>query len=230
MPSALSAADVGAEGRMARCESCGTAWLARHFPDDVLSRGKRALPRQTLIIEGEIVRPRDRSAWATSGRQPPTVRGVLPREIPKPLVSGHARRKDRRLAAAIVAGGVILVAVVTTPILTALPGLAGLFADEPLAFAGVKSTFLRTHDQDAIVVEGELVNTTHHAVEVPAIRISLRDARSEEVFSWVVNPATAEVDAGAAIGFRSALASPAPGGDHVALSLAPRTGVAVGMR
>jgi hypothetical protein len=45
-----------------------------------------------------------------------------------------------------------------------------------------------------------------------------------------VEPAAAELDAGAAIGFRSALASPLPGGDHVALSLAARTGVAVGMR
>ena len=123
-----------------------------------------------------------------------------------------------------------MVAMVVIPILTALPGLAGLFAGEPIAFTGVRSTFLRSQDQDAIVVEGELVNTTDRTVGVPAIRISLRDAGSEEVFSWLVEPAAAELNAGASIGFRSAVASPVPGGEHVALSLASRTGVAVGTR
>ena len=87
-----------------------------------------------------------------------------------------------------------MLAGLVAPILTALPGLAGLFEDDELAFANVKSTFLRAHGHDAIVVEGDLVNTTAHGVAIPAIRISLRDARSEEVYSWLVEPAAAELD------------------------------------
>ena len=69
------------------------------------------------------------------------------------------------------------------------------------------------------------------AVAVPAIRVSLCAMRDvEEVYSWLVEPAAAELDAGASIGFRSALASPLPGGERVALSLVGRTGVAIGMR
>ena len=116
------------------------------------------------------------------------------------------------------------------PIVTAIPGLADLFQGDALAFIGVKSSFLRVGGKDAILVEGELVNTTGHTVAVPAIRISLRDAGAEEVYAWLVEPAAAELDAGASLGFRSALAPPVAGGEHVALSLAERAGPTVGMR
>jgi hypothetical protein len=102
---------------------------------------------------------------------------------------------------------------------TALPGVGELLHGEALAFSGVKSTFLANRGQPTIVVEGELRNRSGGTVAVPAIRVSLRNAESEEVTAWSVEPSVAELDAGASIGFRSALAPPAASGDHVALSL-----------
>ena len=229
MPSPFTAAEVGRAGRMARCEGCGTAWLGPPAPRGSYVR-QRALTHQPLIIEGEACRLRRLAPAAPPrfGQGPRSVETSRP--AAKPANAAGRPRRNGRVLAAVLAAGFAMLAGFVAPILTALPGLAGLFEVDELAFANVKSTFLRAHGHDAIVVEGALVNTTAHGVVVPAIRISLRDARSEEVYSWLVEPTAAELDAGASLGFRSALASPLPGGEHVALSLAGRTGVAIGMR
>jgi hypothetical protein len=41
---------------VARCECCGTAWLARAFDDDAFARALWASPRRPVIIEGEVMR------------------------------------------------------------------------------------------------------------------------------------------------------------------------------
>jgi hypothetical protein len=136
----------------------------------------------------------------------------------------------RRLGPVLFAAALTIVAAFSAPTVTALPGFAELWQGEALTFTGVKSTFLTLRGEPAIVVEGELRNTSGRAAGVPAIHVSLRNAAGEEVYAWSVEPAVIELDAGASLGFRSALASPAPGGDHVALSLAERAGTIVGMR
>jgi hypothetical protein len=210
MPSPFTAADVGREGRMARCEGCGTSWLARQLPEDGHARA-RALARPPLIIEGEACRLRPRIAPVAPPRfgQGPRPSVETGKPAAKPENGVDRRPRGGRGLAAIIAVAFAVLAGLVAPILTALPGLAGLFADDELAFANVKSTFLRAHGHDAIVVEGDLVNTTAHGVAIPAIRISLRDARSEEVYSWLVEPTASALDAGESLGFRSALAGDA---------------------
>lgn len=140
------------------------------------------------------------------------------------------RAGSRWLGLVLLAVALVLIAGFAAPIVTAIPGLADLFQGDALTFAAVKSSFLRVRGEDTLVVEGELINTSGHTVAVPAIRISLRDAGAEEVYAWLVEPAAAELDAGASLGFRSALAPPTAGGEHVALSLAERAAMTVGMR
>jgi hypothetical protein len=111
---------------------------------------------------------------------------------------------------------------IATPVVLALPGLAALFRGDALAFNRVKSAFLQVDGGTAIVVEGELVNTSGRTAKVPAIRVSLRDGRADEVYAWVVEPAATELAAGAALGFRSAQALPDAGASEVAVSLADR--------
>jgi hypothetical protein len=145
--------------------------------------------------------------------------------VPPGWPAGH-----RRLGPALFVVAIIVIVGFAAPIVTAIPGLAGLFRADEIAFAGVKSAFLRQRGEDTIVVEGDLVNTTGHAVTVPAIRISLRDGAAGEIYAWLVEPTASELAAGASLGFRSAMAPPVAGGEHVALSLAERAGPAVGMR
>jgi hypothetical protein len=127
---------------------------------------------------------------------------IPPSTAPGKTGAGQARSPgwragSRRLGLGLLAVALVLIAGFAAPIVTAIPGLADLFQGDGLAFAGVKSSFLRVRGEDTILVVGELVNTTGHTVAVPAIRISLRDAEAEEVYAWLVEPAAAELDAGA---------------------------------
>src|SRR5258707_410478 len=153
MPSAFSAAEVGPEGRMARCESCGTSWLAREINEDAYAK-RRALTRRPLIIEGEAYRlpPRPTPAVPPRFGQGPRRSVEATRQLAKPERAAEQRPRNGRALAAVVAAGFAVLIVFVAPIAMALPGLAGLFAADELAFANVKSTFLRVHGHDAIIV------------------------------------------------------------------------------
>ena len=150
--------------------------------------------------------------------------GLVPRQVGRP----GWRAGRRRLGPVLFAVAVTIVAAFAAPTVTALPGVGALLHGEALALTDVKSTFLANRGEATIVVEGELRNKSDSAAAVPAIHVSLRNTAGEEVSSWSVEPSVAELDAGASIGFRSALAPPVAGGDHVALSLVERSDTIIG--
>jgi hypothetical protein len=89
----LSADEVGAEGRLACCESCGTSWLARHHHEEKLRQALKALPRQPLIIEGELAPRRLAAATTADGRRAAAPAGAS-RSSPHPV--GERRERDAR--------------------------------------------------------------------------------------------------------------------------------------
>ena len=132
-------------------------------------------------------------------------------------------KTDRRVIAALMAGFVLLAAV--------LPAVAAFLArDEGFALEAISSRFVGRGDASAIVVEGRLVNHAHRAEPVPAIRVSIRTEDDVEVYSWVVEPTITRLDAGASLGFRSALAPPLPDAGKIAVALADRPARADGTR
>src|SRR5262249_36082738 len=98
---------------MARCERCGTSWLARHFHDTTLLAWPRRLPaRRPLIIEGEAI---PTTGWptraATTQRVAPSPPAAHePRA--SPTSGGEARHKPRRVSRAILAMVLVAAAVV----------------------------------------------------------------------------------------------------------------------
>jgi hypothetical protein len=126
--------------------------------------------------------------------------------------------------AAIGFGAIVAVVLLRSPILAALPG--GL-PDEVrnLEFTRIHSETLDRKGTTTLVVEGEVVNRSDAAVDLPAIRITLRSAAGDPVSSWLVEPAVAGLAPGKSIGFRSALASPPPDAAQVTLDLAARKGI-----
>jgi predicted Zn finger-like uncharacterized protein len=216
-PSAVAAGELGAAGRMIRCQRCGTNWLARQIAGDVYRTppviARKPSPRRDpLIIEGELVlTARPRFGPTKRYEAPPAVaRRQAP---PWPLQRGLV---------VLVVGLVLIAAIsVTAPIVAALPGFSGIFARATrVAIEGLHSKAIRSGE--AILVEGELVNRSEETAAVPAVRISLRTSGADEVYSWVVEPAVMSLAAGASVGFRSVLANPVPGAVHVAASLIDR--------
>ncbi len=223
-PSLLSASEVSGAGRLVRCPACQTTWLARHFADDSYGgSGDRprepAIRRQPRIIEGEII-PSVRFAAASSATA---------------SWAGAAATRSWTSRNGFAAGATVLVAmlvavVLLTPAVSALPRLTGLFlADNGVVLEGVSSKTVKLRGTDAILVEGEIVNRSNREMEVPAVRIALKEEGSE-VYTWMMEPTVLRLAAGQTVGFRSAMASPRPGAGQIALSLAERRQTGVGMR
>jgi predicted Zn finger-like uncharacterized protein len=66
-----------------------------------------------------------------------------------------------------------------------------------------------------LVVEGQLVNISGRQVDLPRLRLSVRDAAGKEIYTWTATAPKARLEAGEAAPFRSRLASPPPDGASV---------------
>jgi predicted Zn finger-like uncharacterized protein len=217
-PSLLSASDVGKVGRLVRCPACETTWLARHFADDGYEGRKSRAPepmvrREPLIIEAEVI-PSVRFTTASPGGT----------GVGDDIATAAAALASRyRVAVGATALIAMLVAVILlTPAFSPLQQLSAMFSGgSGIALQGVSSRTVKLRGTDAILVEGEIVNRTSREMDVPAVRIALKQGGSE-VYSWLLEPTVLRVAAGDKVGFRSAMASPRPGATQVALSLAGR--------
>jgi hypothetical protein len=237
----LSPDEVDGAGRLVRCEACGTAWLARHFGDETFGR-RESHPRpavrrqEPLIIEGEVVarrsapaeRPAPPRAVPPVEREAPSRPAAPPRaEVPQPGYRAPTNRRLAMVGATLCAGVALALAV---PILTSLPGVAGLFADRGLSFRDISSSTMRRGVSDTIIVSAEIVNDGRRAADLPPVRITLTNDDGRAVYSWVVVPSVHSLGAGRSVQFRSALADPVPGARHAVLAFAGPEPQVVGMR
>ena len=66
-----------------------------------------------------------------------------------------------------------------------------------------------------LVVEGTLVNITPRSVDLPRLRLAVRDASGKEIYTWTATPPKPRLGGGEQASFRSRLASPPPDGASV---------------
>lgn len=220
--------ELGPEGRMVRCERCGTRWLARTFddhpyrqPELLQAGGPLADISDAVVIEHIAPEARRRAL-------PPPPLSKLP-------PAWRQTGVDRRVKAlGIVFGVLVALVVLRAPIVAALPELSainGLPAEvDLLEFQKVRSETVHLGGVSTLFIEGEIVNRTAAYVELPAIRITLKSIAGEPVTSWLVEPSASGLAGGGAIGFRSALAAPPADATQVTLNLALREGQTVGLR
>jgi hypothetical protein len=115
---------------------------------------------------------------------------------------------------ALIAANTILVAW-RMDIVRLLPQTASLYAAiglsvnlRGIAFEDIK---MSTEEQDGmtvLVIEGSVVNTISRAVEVPRLRLAVRNERQNEIYSWTTLPTRSILGPGETLPFRSRLASP----------------------
>ena len=87
--------------------------------------------------------------------------------------------------------------------------LRGLF------FENVKSTGEFHDGVTVLVVEGTIVNLTTRTLEVPRLRLALRNGLGHEVYAWTALPTKTTLGSGNGLPFRARLASPPPDGRDV---------------
>jgi predicted Zn finger-like uncharacterized protein len=210
----LPAAEAGARGGYARCSVCDTRWLARPYEGLLPLAEKGNAIADAIVIEDRTVQDRLRLP-------PPPPAGRLPPRWRRPHI-------DRRLKAlGVVAGVIVALIVLGTPIVSALPEMnRPPFDAGQLEFRKVRSETVSMRGVSTLFVEGEIVNRAAGHVELPVVLITLKSPDGTPVASWSVEPAVDSLAAGRSIGFRSALVSPPPDAAQVTLNLAERQGLA----
>lgn len=115
---------------------------------------------------------------------------------------------------ALVAANMILVAW-RMDVVRLLPQTASLYAAiglpvnlRGLAFEDIRMSKEEQDGLTVLVVEGSIVNITGRAVEVPRLRLAVRNARKNEIYSWTTLPTRSVLGPGETLPFRSRLASP----------------------
>ena len=129
------------------------------------------------------------------------------------------RQKWRRsaLSAAVVALMAANAVLITwrSDIVRLLPQTAALYSAIGLAvnlrgleFDDIRMSRAEQDGVNVLVVEGAIVNVTRRAVEVPRLRLAVRNDGKNEVYAWTARPARSILGPGEALSFRSRLASP----------------------
>jgi hypothetical protein len=87
--------------------------------------------------------------------------------------------------------------------MSVLPGAARLYAlfgvpvgAHGLAFEGVRYGWTNDGGQTVLEVQGDVVNLTSSAVDVPTVVIALRDESGEEISEWTTEIGEEELAAG----------------------------------
>jgi len=144
----------------------------------------------------------------------------------------YVERKDRRsllrrlvsVPMLIVAMAAILLAALNwrAAVVRHFPQTASLYASiglpvnlRGLFFEDVKSRSELHDGVMVLIVEGTIVNLTTRTLEVPRLRLSLRNGVGHEVYAWTALPSKSTVGSGNGLPFRARLASPPPDGRDV---------------
>jgi predicted Zn finger-like uncharacterized protein len=144
----------------------------------------------------------------------------------------YVDRKDQRPLLRRLASVPMLIVVMAAILLAALnwraavvrhfPQTASLYAAiglpvnlRGLFFEDVKSRSELHDGVMVLIVEGTIVNLTTRTLDVPRLRLSLRNSAGHEVYAWTALPSKSTVGSGNGLPFRARLASPPPDGRDV---------------
>ena len=162
---------------------------------------------------------------ATPAADGPAVEAEPVRENIETAAARRSRRDALRrrnwlkpgLPAAILALAAANVSVVVwrNDVVRLLPQTAPLYAAvglpvnvRGLTFENVRMSRAEHEGVGVLVVEGSIINVTGKPVEVPRLRLAVRNEAKNEVYAWTALPSRTVLPPGEALPFRSRLASP----------------------
>jgi len=152
----------------------------------------------------------------------------IPDELPEVFTSSLKRRKEEKgggfvkflMVSLLLIGGLVAgvyfgkdYIVDFYPDAEEYYAMAGLGGDAPgagLDIRNVRSDRSNADGKDVLAVWGSVINVTDQDRMVPQIRVSLYDARNEEVQFMVVQPAKPKLGASENIGFKAEIEDPVP--------------------
>jgi hypothetical protein len=117
-----------------------------------------------------------------------------------------------------------------------LPQTASLYAAiglpvnlRGLAFDNIRMSRVEHEGVSVLVVEGSIVNVAGRPVEIPRLRLAVRNEAKNEVYAWTMQPNRSILAAGEALPFRSRLASPPADAREVQVRFFNRRDIVAGL-
>jgi predicted Zn finger-like uncharacterized protein len=236
---------LGEEGRSVRCVRCRNVWFASD-PSLPISEWpqfewRQALPQAeapvavlaapTLPVQQDRALP-PAGAWRGERRDASGVRGHR-----RPT---HGNRRSLSFVPVAVVALIALHGALIgrrTEIVKVAPQTAPLYAAiglpvnlRGLTFANVTTVTQVNDGVPVLVVEGAIASASAHAVEVPRLRLSIRNSSGQEVYAWTALPERNVLAPRETLPFRSQLASPPPDARDVAVRFVNRNDLATGIR
>ena len=77
-------------------------------------------------------------------------------------------------------------------------------------FDRLAATAERHSGEPVVIVQGEIRNSTTDIADVPPLRLAIRNAEHQEIYSWTAAPARERLSAGHRLAFRSEVNLPPP--------------------
>jgi hypothetical protein len=124
----------------------------------------------------------------------------------------------------VLAGAIILTLFFTgrEQVVRTMPQAADVYAGlgVPVNLRGIEFQNVRGSNETAdgvtvLVVEGKLVNITPRTIELPRLRLSVRDSAAKEIYTWTATAPKPSLGPGEVAEFRSRLASPPADGKAI---------------
>jgi hypothetical protein len=149
------------------------------------------------------------------------------------------RRWQPNLAAIILTLALVNASIIGSraDIVRVLPQTASLFAAiglpvnlRGLSFVNVTSAKEAQEDVSVLIVAGDIINNTSVPVEVPRLRLAVRNDAGSEIYTWTALPDRTVVGPGETLPFRSRLASPPAEGRDVVVRFFTRNDTAAAGR
>jgi predicted Zn finger-like uncharacterized protein len=179
----------------------------------------KTLKGKTLKGEAFVPETLVESAEEATAQDPPTPRRVKWAKEPKaPKPPSLVRRAVFSTPA-----GLALITMLTigaaihqrVRVVTALPQSAALFSAiglpvnlRGIAIQNVASRLVEDNGAAILVVDGDLRNVTDKVLDVPRLRMALRDGGGQEIYVWSAQPDRTKLQPGETLNFRRRLASP----------------------
>jgi predicted Zn finger-like uncharacterized protein len=185
---------LGANGRTVRCAQCSHTWHQTP-PDDMARPVDLASPPNALDLDAD--RPAQLPAVQRKRRFPWTaVSWLVCLALLGSAAVGMAMARDTIVA--------------KWPPASRLYAMVGLPVEPPgagLDFRKVSQTRITDNGKPALQIEGEIVNVSNVARDVPKLRVALKD-HDRELQSWTFSATEERLLPGASVPFKTTIPSP----------------------
>lgn len=223
---------LGPQGRKVRCASCGHNWKVNENGEE---QGDNKLVQAT---EAQIIQPTKTTSPVTP--EPASEPKAERRRDPQIAKTIRARREAERIQKkrvrvasiwAAVAFGFVLILVTAwmlrVDVVRVWPNSASVFSifGSPVNIYGLEVQEITASRKmrggtSVLQINGQVVNISKRKQVVPLLATELFDAHGQIVFSWLVEPEQAELNAGLSLTFITEVRDPPPGALRVVIRFA----------